>query len=244
MKEEGIAGVKVSAFNSIGLRTILSRRHIQCALICAKESSKIEDHYRKENTWEMNAPFHQEEQAYACGAIISSIAYLESLINEFFNDCHYNIDHIKPLGPKTIQFLDTQNKKGFKCKRKDRKQSKIFCKYQTAYSIIKNKGIDTEQGLCQNLFDLIRLRNELVHYTPEFQFEEGDPYSLNHLQGRFSENIFMINTGNPFFPWKCLGSGCAKWAVETSIDFTDFFFNDIGFVDKLSGIRKMQSDLS
>ncbi|HVP97289.1 hypothetical protein [Methanoregula sp.] len=244
MELKGTGNVKLTGSVSIGIRTILSNRHIQCALICAKKSNEIESQYSEGSKWEENAPLYQEDQAYSWGAIISSVAYLESLINEFFNDCNYNAEEIKSIGEEEIKLLNKHYEKDFKCRRKGPKHLKIFCKYLTAYSIINGKGIYKKSDLCQNFIDLIQLRNALTHYHSEFQFEMGDPYGLNQLQGRFKENIFMNNVGNSFFPFKCLGAGCAEWAVNISIDFTEFFYSEIGLKSKMAEVKKIQLGMS
>jgi hypothetical protein len=47
------------------------------------------------------------------------------------------------------------------------------------------------------------------------------------LKGKFDENIMRKNTGNPFYPDKCLGHGCAEWAVNTSKDFINMFYKHL-----------------
>ena len=40
------------------------------------------------------------------------------------------------------------------------------------------------------------------------------------LKDRFAENP-LAGKNLPFFPDRCLGHGCAEWAVTTSLSFTD-----------------------
>lgn len=39
------------------------------------------------------------------------------------------------------------------------------------------------------------------------------------INKRFPPNKMMAGTGNPFWPDKCLGGGCANWAVESATKF-------------------------
>ncbi len=48
----------------------------------------------------------------------------------------------------------------------------------------------------------------------------------------FAPNPFFSGSGNPFFPDKCLGHGCAKWALESSVEFADAFFSRMGIVPR------------
>ena len=229
--KEIVFGAKASVSCSMQLRTTFSYRHIKCATMCTKKSIEIENNFVKGSTWEEHSSTYDENQACASGAIISSVAYLESFINEFFNNCENDSDFFKEINKEKNDLLKRHWKKGIKCRRTE-KFSAILCKYQVAYCIFKGIGIDNSSKKFDNVKDLIKIRNALVHYKSEFQpthnsDSEVDPYGLNHLQGKFNENIFMINCGNPFFPWKCLGAGCAKWAIKTSIDFTDYFSSEI-----------------
>ena len=104
----------------------------------------------------------------------------------------------------------------------------ILKKYQFALKFaqqpifIKNEPPYKDVGL------LIRLRNELVHYKPE-TLGGTDIHDLQgELETKFPINALMANSGNPFFPDKCLGYGCAKWALISSKTFADEFFNKLG----------------
>jgi hypothetical protein len=76
---------------------------------------------------------------------------------------------------------------------------------------------------------LIKLRNALVHYEPEWTINISDTEKITVqkfekiLKGKFQLNP-LTGEGNSFFPDKCLGHGCAEWAVKSSIMFADEFF--------------------
>jgi len=53
----------------------------------------------------------------------------------------------------------------------------------------------------------------------------------------FSANPFYA-TGNAFLPDRCLGYGCARWAVETSVEFVNEFWKRIGLHSKCGGLGK------
>jgi hypothetical protein len=75
----------------------------------------------------------------------------------------------------------------------------------------------------QNAADLIELRNALVHYTPEWSYEDGKHKKLGaRLSNRFDTSPFCVD-GDSFFPKKCMSYGCAKWAVSSALNFIDAF---------------------
>src|SRR5262249_7027465 len=71
---------------------------------------------------------------------------------------------------------------------------------------------------------LVELRNILAHFRPA-TMSLSDANSLqSKFLSKFSENVLMVGSGNPYFPDKCLGAGCAGWAVESAKDFADQVF--------------------
>ena len=202
-----------------------SFKHFRCAVLCAEECRKIEATYQIGSSWEENAPIYMDDVAFASGAIISSVAFLESTINELFLNCTFNSENVKELPPEAKQILSN------KWKTKEFPEKTMLFKYCQAYGIILKKGIDTDHTSYKNVEDLINLRNILVHFKPKWQMTDPitqDEYEISHLIGRFKENIFMTESGNPFFPSKCLGAGCALWAVRSAEEFYMFFFSSIG----------------
>jgi hypothetical protein len=68
------------------------------------------------------------------------------------------------------------------------------------------------------------LRNSLVHFKPRWQSGDStDKLSERLLQKHFVPNPFTSD-GNPFFPDRCLGHGCTKWAWTAALKFADEFF--------------------
>jgi hypothetical protein len=49
------------------------------------------------------------------------------------------------------------------------------------------------------------------------------------LGGKFIANP-LTGQDNPFYPDKCLGHGCAEWAVNSSVKFNDDFFSRMGLL--------------
>lgn len=79
-------------------------------------------------------------------------------------------------------------------------------------------GSPFEKGVrpYQDLDALLRLRNAIVHYTPEWDTREGSEHkSLEEaLKGRFELSPYEAK-GSAFFPKRGISYGCAMWSVET-----------------------------
>lgn len=80
---------------------------------------------------------------------------------------------------------------------------------------------------------LIKLRNALVHYQPEWITTTTDHGNITiHeferlLSSRFPVCKLFEKTGNGYYPDKCLGYGCARWAVESSMRLIEDFFRKL-----------------
>ena len=89
---------------------------------------------------------------------------------------------------------------------------------------------------------LTQLRNDLIHFEPEWvehateENDEGLSKLAQGLKGRFAINP-LTGAGNPFYPAKCLGHGCVQWAVQSSIQFTDDFYNRLGMKIRYEHVR-------
>jgi hypothetical protein len=56
------------------------------------------------------------------------------------------------------------------------------------------------------------------------------------LAKKFAKNP-LAGKNVPFFPYQCLGHGCAEWAILNSIIFSDEFFRRLGLPAPYEGIR-------
>lgn len=79
------------------------------------------------------------------------------------------------------------------------------------------------------------LRNALVHYEREWITNISEIDSDEVTVSKFEEKLMgkfplnpLVGEENPFFPYRCLGYGCAKWALTNSVRFADEFFSRMG----------------
>lgn len=227
----------ISANCSIRSLIPLSKTHIRCACLCAERCREIENGYREGNESKDKNDLFQEDIAYADGAIMSSVAFLESSINEFLQDYFYRFKYSEEEKSEFLINLKSEwdkNERGFF---KKHKCDFIEGKYKFAYQIILCKELDEELNkenkefyeAYTNFRYLIKLRNKLVHFVAKWQPDDimDDLYEMAYFKDNFKENPFMEDTGNPYFPQKCLGAECAEWSIKTSIKFLTILSNDL-----------------
>jgi hypothetical protein len=144
-----------------------------------------------------------------------SVKFLESTINEFLHNSGINKSEWEGI-------------------------NSLSRKYKFVYKEILNEDLDEESTTYVDFTDLIYLRNQLMHYKLKWQTtdpEEDDQYNIwRRLENKFEKNPFRGNTGNPYFPDKCLGAGCAEWSIHVSVKF----LNMISKALSKSGIELMK----
>jgi hypothetical protein len=175
---------------------------------------------------------------------MASVAFLESTINEFFQEFFYKFDNLD-INKSNWMDLKTQwdenagkiqkmkkvlvNKYGYSKKEID-DQSELITKYEIAHQILFSKQLDKSCKACLDFVDLIYLRNCLVHFKLKWQTTdpEEDQYRMRQIfENKFKKNRFMENKGNSYFPKKCLGAGCTEWSIFVSMEFLNIFSNTL-----------------
>lgn len=222
---------------SIASRMYFSIQHIQSAALFARHAYSIEKNYNGVFSDEL----FSEHRAYVTGSILSSVFFLEAAINELFADTvETNSEIVKKLNPATIQLmaemwkLDVPRAANFK----------ILQKYQIALTLTQKQIFDAGAPPYQDVNLLVKLRNDLVHYEPEWvknpSSDDFGPDDIHRyekmLGGKFIANP-LTGQDNPFYPDKCLGHGCAEWGVNSSVKFTDDFFSRVSLLSSYDHVR-------
>jgi hypothetical protein len=125
-----------------------------------------------------------------------------------------------------------------------------LAKYQAVLDAAGKERLDLGGSPGQDIGYSIDLRNALIHYQPEFLPASGRPSPKRTpksksrsealevgLRGKFPLNPWYKETGNPFFPYKYLGHGCAEWAVRSSLAFLGAFFERLGVASMYEALR-------
>jgi hypothetical protein len=225
----------------IRFRDCFSVRYIQSAAVLCRLGYTIEKNF--EESGEISSDSLLRHEAFILNSILSSVAFLESTINELYADAaddayffaeEKNEALLKNIGEKW------KNEKNF-----DR--APMLNKYQKILAIAGKSPFDENRPVFSHIRALIEIRNYLMHYRREWIIMEKDPEAgggeesqgekfEKMLKNKFTENP-LAHKNQPFFPDKCLGHGCAEWAVSNSLAFTDEFFQALELTAPYDGIK-------
>jgi len=176
-----------------------------------------------------------DHKSFVIASIISSAAFLETAINEFFKTIQDGITDNIDYQHDRLPLTSKKNIARFWGIRA-LNNAPALEKYNLALFLAQKREFDKDGGLWKDVALIINLRNELIHYTPEWLTLMGEPTDKDkQIAKKFAEPLkrkltgpYTLNPlsgeGNPFFPDKCMSYGCAKWALDSSLKFTDEFF--------------------
>lgn len=188
-----------------------------------------------------------EHRSYAVGAILASVAFLEALVNETFEDC---VDWVAALTKSSQQVpngrasgiegnamklmtawwlpsVGTEDDGGAETG----ERTSLLTKYAKALDIAGAVRMPTDQEPWQGTKVLIQLRNAIVHFRPDWHTVGGQSKLDGQLRGKFKPNpLLPPGDGNPWFPSKALASPGAEWAVTTARRFADEWTSQLGVI--------------
>lgn len=198
-------------------RTIsfLSETHFRLGVDLALKAKELEasEVYSEEN--------RSQSQRYAIGAVVSAANSMEASINQFFNfEVSDSIDSKKFS-------LSEEEKENIKSWWNPSDIKPILVKYQKALELGGKTQFIESSNPYEDAVLLNSLRNKLVHYKPKWT-EVGNIEQIEQIYGgKFTENQ-LYKTFPTYFPARCLGFGCAKWALETTYNLVTDFYERMG----------------
>ena len=192
-------------------RDRLSRHHIISAHHFAKSAEDIEAH-----GGDVPQEYKWQYRAYVTAAEISSVAYMSASINELYQD----VKKVSRSGePQVRRELDLLVEAWPRISR-----AQVLQRFQLALAVADADQYNPYEMPYLDAENLIRLRDALLSYEPEWDDERGKHHTLeSRLQKKFPPSP-LVSSRRPWFPDQILGSGCAKWAVETVQVFTNDFY--------------------
>ena len=197
------------------VKTNLSLHHIRSAAWFAGRATPIEAAY----TWPATEEILLQHQTFSTSAVISAVCATEAYLNEVHLDIvDGNVDQLGKIGERLEMFRNLWD---------TAERLPTLRKYEWAFTLGTNSTLDRGAKTYQNVADLIALRNELVHYRPEWSHTPLRSTRLEkRLFGRFPLNRLSMPS-QLFIPYRCLGAGCAAWAVESAYAFVSSFSDSL-----------------
>lgn len=207
------------------LRYYFSTEALVSAYKTAKISQKIIDDHQ-----DLKEPIVDIDYASSVtNTIINSVIFMEATINEFFLDIHQapndSLLSVNNLGTKAIKRIQdylTINDNLIK-------SESILSKYDLALFILEKGKLQQGSEPYQSANNLISFRNELVHYKiATINISQSESSKLEkRLQSKFKLHPLSQDSILYPFPKSHVSHDCAKWAIESSRNFVEDFFNKI-----------------
>jgi hypothetical protein len=202
----------------IGVTVFMSRDHLMAALHFARQCYSVEAR-------SIGTGHSEEHRSYVIGSVLSAVAFLEATVNEIFVE-----PRLFAMSPELQRIF----RKLWDC---DLANSSVLVKYEIALLLKGAPEFARGQQPFQDVDLVIKLRNALVHYKPEWQPLEQPQRMEKLLRNKFTLNPLAGND-DVFFPGKCLSYGCAKWAVRSVLAFGNEFFKRFGMPQYFGGVEK------
>jgi hypothetical protein len=164
-------------------------------------------------------------RASVTGAIVSSVAFLESSINELYLEFERAGDDGSPIPTRAHTQLETlwPSAEG----------APLTLRYQVALQSVDAERFNERRPTYRNVERLLELRDALVHHQPERHDERQRHQSLQRrLRTCFAPNTLLAARVR-WFPDLCLGAGCATWALRSVQAFSDEFSVRMGIPSRV-----------
>jgi len=173
-------------------------------------------------------------RTYVSSAVLLSAGTIEAAVNEFFVDAVERSNRLQELGERTLRHLAALWEEWLR-----EKQVGTLEKAQIALTATGNERFDKGKAPYQDADNLFFLRNSLVHFVPEWLRRQDRHKKVEErLRGYgFRPNPFAAKK-SPFFPEQCLGSDCARWAVQTAHSFVLAFYERMRIEGMAEGWRR------
>lgn len=234
--------------------TIYSRVHLSSGFIAAAvRMAKSALHVEQEfvSNAEKRAHVGREMRAahfsFVISCIMLTVAFLEAHINELLYDVidehaigdvreHLSGDQLDRLRILADQLLVHR-----------RLNANIPDRYQYFLRLVGAQPFERGTNLFQSAELLTKVRNQLVHYTPESVISyarDSKKYRDQRIETLLrSANVGtnpFANANSPFFPTKCIAFSTCKWAIRSAISFSIEFRQRTGIT---GGLKRLQDQL-
>ena len=180
----------------------------------------------------VNEPFGDyftDIMSYFSTLLILTGSMLDANIYERFQDVKDSILSISSFNIIKLN-NDWQNIK---------RRSGILSKYES-FALMSGTTLDKNKPQYKDIEILVKVRNALVHYVPQWDYEKTPSDAIENCISQISSPINyspFISPTAPFFPNRCMSSGFGQWAINASLDFLKYFEDSIPISNKYENLR-------
>ena len=208
-----------SATATARCRTNLALHHLFAACRFAAQIGRIEH----DNVGEPFGEFWEEIFQYSLGVVTLSVASLESYANEHMVDGGLSNGSLPSKATESIASLI------------DREP--ILRKFNFLLEVRTGRSLDFGTNVVQCADLLVKLRNAVIHFRPEWDDEAISHAKLSsRLENRFMRSPYFQN--ETLFPRAWATHSFSVWALQSTIAFLDHFAQESGIDSKLGPFRE------
>ena len=214
----GTAHARATASAIMSVRVNFAINHLKVAVKSALDANSVE----QANLSVPFGPWFDDMVASVPVAIIMSAAALEANANELIQDVLDNAGG----------FISASRKELLEDLKKDNFGSSLD-RYRKL-ALLSEKTPSKGTASWQNAESLIEFRNKFMHFKPSWDNEDIHKGKLvNFLKARRVPTVRQWS-GTPLIPHIFMTYGCAKWAVQSALDFSSDFASLIGMNDRFT----------
>lgn len=210
---------------TLRLRTNLAVHHLFAA---CRFSAQI-GHIERENAGQPLGDFWEEVLHYSLGVVTLTVASLESYANEHLADGALSAGALPSKASASIaDLIDRES---------------ILKKFNLILELRRGEGLNYGENIVQCVDLLIKLRNAVIHFRPEWHDEDATHARLSaQLTRRFQRSSYFDN--ERLFPRAWASHSFSVWALNSAVSFLENFEQAAGLDSKINPFRARFSALS
>jgi hypothetical protein len=188
--------------------------HLMSAATFSRRVGEIE----AKHSGQALGPFWDDILAHATATVFLAVAGLESYANELFIDMNQNFPGVREELSEKL-WSDHERKSTLK-------------KFDLALRLREASTRVADVASFQSVDALVRLRNALMHFKPEWEPAKHKQLS-SELCTFFKSSAFLVDDPD-LFPRAWASHDCTIWAVNSVLTFIEHFENCAGLPHKMA----------
>ncbi|RZH67190.1 hypothetical protein [Natrinema altunense] len=219
------------------MKTHFSHIHFESAVTLFEDAERLEQDYKDDDLdsrFNGIADARTAHDGYVVSSIVSSMCFLDSVVNEFYDELKSSADAWK-AGEEPFLNLNSEEEvynlivRLQDVERRDFEYRPTLKKYQLLLTYVGKDIYDKGRSLYQSADTVSRVRNNLVHFEPSWHSSE-EPLDLpGNLPTDLNRNPFYeVENKNPV---SYLSADVARWCISATGKFVIDFYDRMGMGD-------------
>jgi len=206
-----LGGIQAQGYARV--RTDLDVQYLLAAASLARDVHAVEG----SNAERPFGDFFEKVLGYSTGCVVLAAASLEAYVNQLFAD---RAQHFSVHDETVVDLIWTEYEK-----------KSALEKFGLALSLRTGTRLDRGRATSQSIDRLIRLRNALVHFSPEWFDELGKHVQLSKQLEHYAGRSPWF-PDEPLFPRAWATSSTTAWAITSVRQFVTAFAVASGLPDR------------